>query len=184
MTRKIHDWFILSRATEIRISHNQLWDCLLHIKQKRILEFLRNISLISHLAISKNDRQFLYFIVFVSVAQKGVLLTFLWPNTETYEWKFTKMRNLPLILYKVPSTVLRDVWLSLLALRLYPLPFVCASKQRSGPGENAWIKGKKENSLLPYLWRFFSRSMCEKIKCLIKPQFWWILLCSSFTGLQ
>ena len=48
MTKKIHDWFILLRAVEIRISHNQLWDRLLHIKQKRILEFLTDVSLISH----------------------------------------------------------------------------------------------------------------------------------------
>ena len=77
LTKKIHDWFILLRAIEIRISHNQLWDRLLHIKQKRILELLKNISLISHYFNNiRNAGLFLYFIVFVSVAQKGVLLTF------------------------------------------------------------------------------------------------------------
>lgn len=72
LTKKIHDWVIL-----LRISLNQLWDRLLHIKQKRILELLKNISLISrYFNKIRNAGLFLYFIVFVSVAQKGVLLTF------------------------------------------------------------------------------------------------------------
>ena len=77
LTKKIHDWVILLRSIEIKISLNQLWDRLLHIKQKRILELLKNISLISRYFNNiRNAGLFLYFIVFVSVAQKGVLLTF------------------------------------------------------------------------------------------------------------